>query len=113
VEARASEIPCSPRAGEAPVASPLARLEAAEGPLVTSLAHRNVELDPAARLLLRELDGRPRAEVVRSLARSLLEHGGITGPGGRSPSEDDARAAVAERLDAALASLARRALLAG
>ncbi len=111
VEARAADVPCAAAAGGAPLASPLARLEAAEGPLVTSLSHRNVELDPAARLLLRELDGRPREEVVRTLARRLVEDGLLTDSEGAAPPEAEARAAVAERLDDALASLARRALL--
>ncbi|MFN7989257.1 MAG: class I SAM-dependent methyltransferase [Thermoanaerobaculia bacterium] len=111
VEARARGVPCAPAAGDAPVGSPLARLEAAEGPLVTSLSHRNVELDPGARLLLRELDGRPREEVVRSLAPRLVEEGLLTTEQGGPPPEADARAAVAERLDDALAALARRALL--
>jgi SAM-dependent methyltransferase len=111
VEARAGDVPCAATAGDAPVASPLARLEAAEGSVVTSLAHRNLELDPPALLLLRELDGRPRGEVVGSLATSLVREGLLAGPDGTAPSDADARAAVAERLDDALASLARRALL--
>ena len=111
VEARAGDIPCSAAAGEAPVASPLARLDAAESPFVTSLAHRNVELDPAARLLLGELDGRRRNEFVPSLAASLVREGLLTTPDGKAPPEAEARAAVAGRLDDALTSLARRALL--
>lgn len=111
VEARAGDVPCASSAGGAPLASPLARLEAAEGPVVSSLAHRNVELDLPARLLLRELDGRPRAEVVRSLAASLVREGLLTAPDGSVPPLADGRAAVAGRLDDALSSLARRALL--
>lgn len=111
VEARAADVPCATTAGPAPLASPLARLEAAEGPLVTSLAHRNVELDPASRLLLAELDGRPRAEILRSFARRLAAEGFVAGPGGEAPPEAEVRDAVASRLDDALASLAKRALL--
>lgn len=103
VEARVGDVPCARDAGPAPVASPFARLEAAEGPLVTSLAHRNVELDPAARLLLRELDGRPRDEVARSLVERGLLPASDGAPGA-------ARAGSA-RFDEALASLARLALL--
>ncbi len=77
----------------------------------TSLAHRNVELDPAARLLLRELDGRSRKEVVPSLAANLVREGLLTTPDGKAPAEAEACAAVAGRLDDALTSLARRALL--
>lgn len=111
VEARAGDVPCVASAGGAPLASPLARLEAAEGPLVTSLAHRNVELDPPARLLLRELDGRPREAVVRSVAASLVREGHLTAPDGRIPPTAASRTAVAGRLEDALSSLARRALL--
>jgi methyltransferase-like protein len=111
VEARAEEVPCAATAGAAPLASPLARLEATEGPLVTSLAHRNVELDPASRLLLAELDGRPREEVIESFAHRLTAAGLVAGPDGKVPPEAEVREAVALRLDDALASLARRALL--
>jgi SAM-dependent methyltransferase len=111
VEARAMDIPCAATAGPAPLASPLARLEAAEGPLVTSLAHRNVELDPASRLLLAELDGRSREDVLASFAHRLSAAGLVAGPDGEVPPEAEVREAVALRLDDALASLARRALL--
>jgi len=111
VEARVGDVPCSAAAGDAPVASPFARAGTAEGPIVTSLAHHNVGLDPAVRLLLRELDGRPRSEVVRSLAESLVREGLLTTSDGKTPPEADARAAVAGRLDDALASLARLAML--
>lgn len=52
--------PPSPR----PRASALARLQAAEGPRVTSLAHRNVTLDPLAAEVLLLLDGTRTAEEV-------------------------------------------------
>ena len=111
VEARLGDVPCSPVAGDAPVASPLARLEAADGPLVTSLSHRTVELDPPSLLLLRELDGRPRETIASSLARALVANGLLAGADGRVPPEMEVRATVASGLDGALASLARRALL--
>ncbi len=111
VDARVDEVPCTVSPGAAPVASPFARFEAEEGPLVTTLAHRVVELDPASRLLLCELDGRPRDVVVRSLARGLVAEGLLRTPDGSAPSDEDALTAVAEGFDDALASLARRALL--
>lgn len=113
VEPLADDVPCAAAAGAAPLASPLARLEATEGPLVTSLAHRNVELDPASRLLLAELDGRPRTEVVESFAQRLAAEGLVEGPGGATPPREEVLEVVASRLDEALASLARRALLLG
>ena len=109
VEARVDDVPCRAAPGEAPVASPYARFEAREGSLVTSLAHRVVELDPAARLLLLGLDGRPLEEVALGFARSLAGNGLLHVSEG--PSESDARSAVAGRLGDTLASLARQALL--
>ena len=110
VEARAGDVPCSAAAGEAPLASPLARLEAATGPssprwrTATSSSTPPPPPPPRARRP-------PSGEVARSLAASLVREGLLTAPDGTAPSEADARAAVAEHLDDALASLARRALL--
>ncbi len=111
VEARTDDAPWATSAGPAPLATPLARLQAGGGGAVTSLSHRNVDLDPSGRLLLAELDGRPRAEVVTSLARRLVEARLLATPGGLAPSDEDARGAVEGHLDDALATLARRALL--
>lgn len=111
VRARVDPVPCAPRAGEAPVASPYARLEAAEGPHVTTLAHADAELDPAARLLLRELDGRPRADVAASLAARLVDAGLLVRPDGTPPEAAEALEAVEDGLEAALEALARQALL--
>lgn len=111
VEVRVDDVPCRVSPGEAPAASPFARVEAATGTLVTSLAHRVVELDPVARLLLLELDGRPREEVAGAFSRSLVAEGLLRTPDGEAPSDEEARAAVAGRMDALLVALARRALL--
>jgi SAM-dependent methyltransferase len=63
-------------AGTRPVASPLARLEAARGPILTSLAHRPVQVPELARRVLLLLDGRhDRAALVGELARTLATEG--------------------------------------
>jgi SAM-dependent methyltransferase len=111
VEVRADDVPCASSPGPFPLATPLARLQAAGGGPVASLAHRNIDLDPSGRLLIVELDGSPRESVAGRLARSLVRHGLLVAPGGRAPSDEDARSSVVGQLDAALASLARRALL--
>ena len=81
--------------GERPVASPLARWQAAQGPDLTSLAYSTVRMEePAARLLITLLDGtRDRAAIRAELqARAGVE-------------------LTAADLDANLAELARLFLL--
>jgi 2-polyprenyl-3-methyl-5-hydroxy-6-metoxy-1,4-benzoquinol methylase len=81
--------------GERPIASPLARWQAAKGPELTSLAYQTVRMEePAARLLITLLDGtRDRAAIRSELqARTGLE-------------------LSAEDLDANLVELARLFLL--
>ncbi len=77
--------PFAARASERPTASPLARFEAQEGTLVTTLAHTSVELeDGAERCLLLSMDGtRDRAALldgVRGFLRARATAGadGIT-----------------------------------
>jgi SAM-dependent methyltransferase len=65
VELTAEPWCCAPRATDRPEASALARLEAEDGELVTTLAHRRVRLeDPALRCLLRLCDGTRDAEAL-------------------------------------------------
>jgi hypothetical protein len=89
-------------AGEQPAASPLARLQAQQGTLVTTLRHTMVELeDTTDRCLLLLLDGARKREALvdglRAFVRSLAipEAGGIT----------------AELLEMRLERLAKQALL--
>jgi methyltransferase-like protein/SAM-dependent methyltransferase len=82
-------------ASERPTATPLARLQAASGPVVTNLRHQAVLLSALERLVLRQLDGsRDRAQLVRALPDDCA------GPGARG-----------ELLDQCLRRLARHALL--
>jgi SAM-dependent methyltransferase len=54
--------------GERPVASPLARLQAQSGHLVTNLRHDLVSLEPPARALIRHLDGTHDRSALEQLA---------------------------------------------
>jgi SAM-dependent methyltransferase len=65
----APDLPAEP--SERPVASALARLQAAEGTRITTLRHRTVEVpDELGRRLITLLDGtRDRAELMRELGR--------------------------------------------
>ena len=87
--------PLAIRAGRRPTASPLARLQAAEGrAVVTSQCHEPVPIDEADRALLMRMDGRStRADLGRVFGNAAAA---------------DARAALEERLD----RFARAALLA-
>lgn len=67
VELHTIEPPYATIAGERPVASPLARLQAERGDLVTNLRHDLVRLDDEARAMLRLFDGsRDRAALAEA-----------------------------------------------
>jgi SAM-dependent methyltransferase len=70
---RSFDLPAAPSPGPRPVASPLARLQAAAGPRLTTLLHTHVQLDePAARQFLQSLDGtRPAASLA--VSREVLQ----------------------------------------
>jgi hypothetical protein len=99
-----------------PVASPLARLQADAGPVVTNLLGTGVKLEGSlARQLLVRLDGsRDRAALVRDLGQ-LVSSGAVTLSEGGLPVRDALRATelLAQGLDAKLRQLARMALLVG
>jgi hypothetical protein len=88
-------------AGEQPEASPLARHQAREGPVVTNLRHASVRIeDDLGRRLVGLLDGRrDRAEIAAELRAYLSESG--------APVPDD----LEEGLERSLRGLARLALL--
>ncbi len=108
--AKLVELDVSPPAmadavGERPLASPLARLDAQAGLLVTDLWHRRHSLqDEASRHLLQLLDGtRAHDELARAMEAFFREH--ATTP---LPKEE-----VARQLELVLAGMQRRALLLG
>jgi hypothetical protein len=104
----------APDAGERPVASPVARLQATAGERVTNLRHYPVELDEFGRLLLPYLDGsRDRAALVALLA-DLVARGVVAVPdkGAATPGSVP-REYLEQALAASLHRLAASALLLG
>lgn len=85
-------------AAERPRVTPMARLQAAEGPVVANLRHEPTTLDDPARLLVTLLDGtRDRAALVAALAGSF--------------GDSVAQSELVGWVEASLAELARTALL--
>ena len=95
---------------ERPHASPVARYQAARGWELTTLWHERFALaDPVARQLIVALDSRhDRAALVEQLLEAIKASG--TGP---TSEPVELRRQVADRLEIALADLARSALLIG
>lgn len=78
VDLTMAPMPCTARLSERPVASPLARFEARNDVLVTTLVHVAARLSPFDRFVLRQLDGTRDAravteEVVDAAGRGELE----------------------------------------
>ena len=94
--------PFAAAAGERPVASPLARLQAQHRPVVTTLRHTLLEVDDAIdRCVLLLLDGtRNRGELMEG----IQEFQRSSGVGGDEP-------VTAESLEVRLRRLAKEALL--
>jgi methyltransferase-like protein len=103
------------RAADAPLASPLARLQARRGGPVANRRHEPVELDPFDRHVLELLDGtRNRAEMVEHLASGVGQGRLIAlAHEQRLESFDDAQRAFTQALPDALTRLANSALLIG
>ncbi len=75
-----------------PEASPLARLQARRGSLVTNLRYESVEIDDFQRDLLQFLDGtRTREDLVNMLLHSLAERGARIHEGGEEIQEPERR----------------------
>jgi methyltransferase-like protein len=100
---------------ERPLASPLARLQAGQGNVVTNLRHEPAKLDRFAHRMLPLLDGtRDRRMLVDELARDAAEGRLDVPPQGgaeRLTGEPALRQALDRALDAALSAVARSALL--
>jgi methyltransferase-like protein/ubiquinone/menaquinone biosynthesis C-methylase UbiE len=97
-------VSCPPP--EEPLATPLARIQAAEDPLVTSLLHRPIRLDAVDRIVLAHCDGtRGRRQLETLLAeeasRGRIELADESGAPLRDPARlrEYAPAAVARSLD--------------
>src|SRR5262245_7368480 len=113
VDLHATPINCVSSAGERPVASPLARLQAARGPLVTTRRHEAVRLSDLERRLVPLLDGRhDRAGLLNELVEAAV--GGVLEVQREEEVLQDPaaiRAALDDVLDRALKGLAMNALL--
>ncbi len=98
---------------ERPRASPLARLQAEEGMVVTSLRHQRVALGALDHEVLRHLDGSRDRQALAPLVDDALATGRLTiqNESGPLPSEARTQALVVELLEHSLANLAQQALL--
>ena len=105
--------PLPSQAGSRPLASPLARHQAATTPLVTNRRHWNVELSGFDRLVLRELDGqRDRSALVDALTEEVVAGRFTIQQDGRSIDKPEAVRAIIERsLEPSLRRLAASVLL--
>lgn len=115
-----AEIHVSPSAfctqpSERPVASRLARRQAASGNRLTNLRHEVVIVEDLARRMLPHLDGSNHRANLRRIADRLVKDGLVAVPEGGKPGEEnqDFEARLADGLDRALLALARAALLTG
>jgi methyltransferase-like protein/SAM-dependent methyltransferase len=102
-------------AGEKPLASPLARIQAREATRVTNLRHETVTLSDFDRQLLPLLDGtRGRAELLAGVT-ALVRQGALVPREGGTPVTDPARQQTMLQafLERSLRQLAQLALLLG
>jgi methyltransferase-like protein/SAM-dependent methyltransferase len=106
--------PATLHAGERPVASPVARVQAQSGNRVVNLRHERVRLDPFDRYLLPNLDGRrDRPMLLDLLLAGPVADGVLTVKknGQAAPNRAQLRDLLAEELEKRLGWLARAALL--
>lgn len=110
VELRTSSPPLAQRAGECPVASPVARWQLQHGNLVTSLFHIAVKIeDEVGRCLLTSLDGRhDRSMLVEKIWQLLKSKNALVIPDG---DEAAARRKIESDLERNLEKLAKIGLL--
>jgi methyltransferase-like protein/trans-aconitate methyltransferase len=111
---RTEPVPAVARAGPRPIASPLARVDAARGALSTvNLRHERVDFDDFTRFALPLLDGSRDAAALRAAIADGARHGRITFDRDGVPVRDVAAQGriAGEKVDALLPMLARAALL--
>jgi methyltransferase-like protein/SAM-dependent methyltransferase len=107
--------PCfAPAVSERPVASPLARLQAAAGATVTNLRHETVVLSECNRQVLRHLDGSRDRDALLDVLAGLAAQGVLVVQQDGRPLRDAerVRAILGAALGQGLPELARAALLA-
>jgi len=113
VELRTWRPPFTCRVAACPQASPLARLQAANGTAVTNLRHERIALNVLERLVLQQLDGRHDRLALLDHLTDLAERGTleIKQEGHLLESPEARRAVLSAQLDSCLAGLAKQALL--
>jgi SAM-dependent methyltransferase len=111
VDLRTRNPDLSAQAGSRPLASPLARLQASTTATVSTLLHREIQLEPLDQTLVQWLDGsRDRQTLIRQL-EDLDRRGAFPGKPGRAANPDSDIARLDELVDQSLARLAAQALL--
>lgn len=106
-------LPCARVAGAKPLATPLARHQAATGERIVTLHHLAADLSPIEQTLLALLDGtRDRNSLLRDTV-AMIERGELQLQSEGRPLEDRAliERVVGESLEPALARIAGQALL--
>ena len=116
IEWRLSPVLFTTDVGEAPLATPLARLQAARGYRITNLRGENVTLDEIHRQTLAQLDGRHDVAQIIGALIALLRRGEMVlhRDNDQSVINDEAemRGILGPALDKVLQDLAKKALLA-
>jgi SAM-dependent methyltransferase len=120
VELHTAVPPFALELSERPVASPLARLQAAAGTPVTNLRHEAGQLSAFGSHVLRHLDGRNDRAALLEILVGLARKGDLgvpeimpDGDGGAPRDDERLREVLGPSLDACLLRLARFALLVG
>jgi methyltransferase-like protein len=107
-------LPFATQVSEKPVASPLARLEARDSDVVTTLHHRSLRLgDAVQRGLVMLMDGTRDHDALRKDLLKLFESGALTLLDGDKPVSDmrTVEKRIAAETEDALGGLARKAVL--
>jgi methyltransferase-like protein/2-polyprenyl-3-methyl-5-hydroxy-6-metoxy-1,4-benzoquinol methylase len=96
---------------ERPLATPLARLQAARQKHVTNLRHDTTDLSVLQRLVLRHLDGQHDRPALLELLNNAAREGTLVLQPQAEPTPAKSAAALEQALETTLTELARRALL--
>jgi SAM-dependent methyltransferase len=97
-ELHSYDPPLVSKAGTTPLASPLARRQAATSPVVTNLRHWNIELGRFDRQVLRHLDGQhDRAALVGALTDEIVAGRFSIQQDGRTVRDQESVRAIMER----------------
>jgi methyltransferase-like protein/SAM-dependent methyltransferase len=115
IELGVRELPTSPPLSDRPVASPLVRLQAQRGQLVTNLRHRSVGVNELERRALEYLDGHHDRSQLLEIMEGFVANGSLVVRKKDEPnlSADDVKKMITEALDNSLTRLQQAHLLVG